>query len=239
MDLMRRLKLFALAAFALLALGAASVPGASAEFKLEPKACDGTIPAFCWEAKEKGVGLQELVGTEEVKFTQEKTEDPLFEAKSGAATILHILCENAEGSGTTSQAEPLVKGPTLTKATITFKECKVLVPSVCKIEETQKTKEFEGSLPSTEDLLVKPAAKVFIEIKFEGPECAFKGLQPITGEGECLWLTPEVDEENKLCEFTHEDGGFKFGVNPASLLAEFEVLFPILEKEDVWDIGKA
>src|SRR6266850_2085738 len=237
-DLMRRLKLFALAALALLALGAASVPSASAVFKLEPKACDGTIAALCWEAKEKGAGLQELVGTEEFTVTQEsEPTEPLFEALSGGKTLVHFKCKEGTGSGTAIQNEPLVKPPPVEKVIVTFKGCKIVTPAtICSIPEEIKTNELTGELTTT-DLTLK--AKIFAEVEFKGVECVLKGKQPVTGEAMCLWLEAEIDQQGKLCEFTHEDGGLKLGANPASLLAEFEVHFANLETEDLWDIGKA
>ena len=246
---MRRLKLFALAAFALLALGAASVPGASAAFVLEPTECKGgAVLAVCWDSSETGTALRELVGEEKVEFTQEKTPAPLFEALTTAGTTLvHFECENGTGTGTVLQNTPLTSSPTAEKVFATFTGCKVVTPATCSIEKEIKTVELSGGLeelaPSV-DLLLKPAAgKVFVEPKFSGASCAFLGKQPIDGVAECL-LLPEaltLDALTQLCEFIHEDETLTFGAseNKASILAEFEVLFPTLEETDFWDVTLA
>jgi len=248
---MRRLKLFALAAFALLALGAASVPGASAAFVLEPTECKGgAVLAVCWEASLLGEELLlELVGEEVIELTQEpEPPEPLFEAlTTGGATLVHFKCKEGTGSGTVLQNTPLTSSPTAEKAFATFTGCKVVTPASCEIEETQKTKEISGSLeelaPSVDLLLLPAVGKVFIEVNFKGATCALKGLQPITGVAECL-LLPEaltLDALDQLCEMIHEDEGLKFGAteNKASILAEFEILFPVLEKDDFWDVTLA
>jgi len=246
---MRKIRSLALAACALLALGAASVPGASAAFFLEKIECKGAVLAVCWEPSlGSGKELQELVGEEKVEFAQEETPEPLFEAlTSGGTTLVHVTCKTGTGTGTVLQPEPLVKSPTGEKVTATFTGCKVVTPTTCAIEETIKTNEISGSLeelaPSV-DVLVKPTVgKVFTEVNLKGATCALKGLQPIGGVAECLLLPEELtlDALTQLCEFIHEDATLTFGAseNKASLLAEFEVLFPILGETDFWDVTLA
>jgi hypothetical protein len=249
---MRRLKLFALAAFALLALGAVSVPSASAKFELEKVECNkegGGFVAICWEASLLGEELLlELVGEEEVVFTLEPGSEPLFEAlTTGGGVLVHFECKEGTGSGTVLQNTPLTSSPTGEKITATFKSCKVVTPASCTMEEPVKTVVLSGSLeelaPSVDILLKPTVGKIFTEVNLKGAACAFKGLQPIGGVAECL-LLPEaltLDAETQLCEFIHEDETLTFGAaeNKASILAEFEVLFPLLEETDFWDVTLA
>jgi hypothetical protein len=245
---MRRLKLFALAAFALLALGAALVPSASAAFKLEAGECKGgAVLAVCWEASLEGKEiLRELVGEEEVEFTQEpEPPEPLFEAlTTSGIKLVHFKCLAVNGFGIILQNAPLTSSPTAEKVIASLTGCKVVTPPSCSMEETIKTLESSGNLeelaPSV-DLLLKPTGNVFFEINFKGGNCLIKGMHPIGGVLECLLLPAALtlDALNQLCEFIHEDETLSLGGSPASLLAEFELSFPNLEETDFWDVTLA
>jgi hypothetical protein len=160
---------------------------------------------------------------------------------------VHFKCKEGKGEGIVLQNTPLTSSPTAEKVFLTFTGCKVVTPASCSMEETQKFNEISGTLeelaPSV-DLLLKPTVgNVFIEFTFKGATCALKGKQPIGGVLECL-LLPEaltLDALDQLCEFTHEDATLTFGAseNKASILAEFEVLFPVLEETDFWDVTLA
>jgi hypothetical protein len=234
---------------ALLTVGIATASSASAAFKLEAIACVPGKPAFCWEAKTGGVGLQELVGEEEFKITQLATPEPLLEAVLGGETV-HIQCKEATGSGVVLQNAPLTTETTGEKIKIKFTGCALLetLGSKCKVPATIETKELAAKASTVSDLIIEPAIAegIFAEIKFENiteGSCpaTIRGSQPVKGKAECLWLEEAslVDLEGQECEVIHEDGGLKLGGSAASLLAEFEILFPILEETDNWDVVEA
>jgi hypothetical protein len=248
---MRRIRLLTVVLLALLTVGIVSASSASAAFKLEAKACTAPgKPAFCWEASLAGVGLQELVGEEKFTIEQLATPEPLFEAEFGG-TIgnMHILCTAASGTGTMLQNNPLVEGTTGEKLTVTLTGCKLLAPlgEKCKVEETLPIAELTASAETVSDLVVKPTVgTTFFELDFlnitEGScPAAIRGKVPVKGKAECLWLAEAslVDLPGQECEFIHTDKGLELGANPATLEAEFEIKFPILEQTDFWDVVEA
>jgi hypothetical protein len=240
---MSRIKLIALSVFAMFAVGAISAATASAEFTAGT-ACEGeTITTICIEPT-VGAGLKEATGSEEFKVKLEEGVESLLEV---ASLSLHIVCKEAKGTGTLSQASPLVSAPTIAKATLDFTECTILEPlaAKCKVKEPIKTElligEFLASEPRHIELKpeageTKPFAQITITNVKECPTTVV-GINPIKGKVLALFLeaAETTDAVVQLLMFTHEETSetkLEFGTNPATFESELELEFT---KKWLWD----
>jgi len=235
-----------LSMLAMLVVSAVGATTASAVFTLTEEKCVEGLVSFCWDTTEPGTNLRELKGKEEVQV--KLTKNSLLEATPAGGTI-HVECTEAVlgAASEVNQEKPLSEVGLVVITAITFNSCKMVKPLNCTVTAEIKTNAITGDPVSesdeTQGVLFKPTTgTTFAEIKFSGEECLIKGIQKVTGEQICLWLTPLEDLKGQelICE--HSESKLEFGSGTkvkATFEAEFLVKLPNVEKDNSWDITEA
>jgi hypothetical protein len=245
---MSRIKLGVLTGvlFALVAMSAVAASSASAAFVLSTTACEGGVPALCWNSEG---ALLEFTGTEEATGKLEAGTENLLKGNLGEN--IRITCTAAAVTGTIKQAEPLVVAGVIEKSTIAFSGCTITetagLAKKCKINlEKVTTKALGGTFLNADPVSTttfKPeGSETFTGIVFEnnGAEvcpATVKGEKLVKGKQVCNNVEPEVHATVHLIQCLTTGSELKLGEN----VAEFDATFELTLKNttDAWDLALA
>jgi len=239
---MSRLKLLLSSILVVFAVSAIASSSASATFTDTGVECkEEGIPTVCLLTP-----LAEAKGTEAITSKIDTGTESLLAVPSLG---LHIVCTEANDTGTIVQTNPLVTAASIAKATIDFHGCTILneppeeLGEKCEVVEGLiKTELIVGSPNATEpqDLTFKAEkgttfAVVSIKSK-TGQTCPalVKGENPVKGEQLCTLEENKVDAETHLMTCL-ESGSkeLKFGSNAATFLLEESI---VLASKEPWDL---
>ncbi len=204
--------------------------------KLSSETCTGGKNLdFCWESKEKGTELKEIVGEEEFL---------LVSSKMKLTSVLGGEKIEIECTGTTAleplilQPEPLAKNGEVNVA-LEFTGCALLgvLGEKCKVPTARSTTTLVGSPKAITEISFKPkTGTIIMEIPFEEKaKCpaTVKGTRLLTGTQVAKW--PESIKEDlavHLLEFGKSE--LLLGESEATLEASYEVS---MDHESFWDMS--
>jgi hypothetical protein len=218
---MFRIRPIMLAAFVVVAVGAATSSVALATFTNTKVVC-GTegIPTVCIEAKGE-TGLLEASGSEEfsgklVAGSEALVEVPGFIVEEKEKTPLHIVCKTGKASGTLEQPEPLVKPVLVKKLVLEATECSLLALPNCLVAEPIKVSGVEGKVDNVDPVgavlgTSEVGAFTTIEFRSKGkgetekcPATLTSLKAEVTGAVLCALLEAEVTKVTHTLECRHE-----------------------------------